>query len=198
MSITYPLYPQFRDIDLKMKDPTISHRAQNGRRIARKVSGQLWSFVLTYPPMKRESFYPVIGALAKARGEYDTFTIIPPNLATPIGTQTTTVNVGGNYSAGTAAVVLSGGTVGATLKAGDVLKFSNHTKVYMVTDDLTVGGAGTATINITPPLVSAVTTSHTIQFSDVPFTVALVNELQEIKANVAGYYSYELDVEEVY
>lgn len=198
MSITYPTTPGFRDIDLKMKDPTIAFRAQNGRRIVRKVNGHLWSFTLSYPPMKREDFSPVIGALAKARGEYDTFTVIPPNLATPMGTQIANTTVGGNKSAGSTSITLSGGTVGATFKAGDVVKFSNHTKVYMITDDSTVGGGGTATINIVPPLTTAITTSHTAQHSNVPFTIALTNELQEIRANVAGFYSYELDVEEVY
>lgn len=198
MAYTYPTSPGFRDITLRLDDPSISFRSQNGKRIIRKVSGHIWSGTLTYPPMTAATFAPVRGFIAKLRGEYNTFTIIPPNLATPQGTQTTDTTVAANASAGAITANISGGTVGATFKAGDVLKFSNHDKVYMITDDATVSGAGTATLNFVPPLVSAITTSHTAKHSSVPFTMALTNKIQEFKTSVDGLNMYELDMIEVF
>lgn len=199
MSITYPTTPSFRDITLKATDPTVVFRAQNGRRIARKVSGHYWSFVLSYPPLTRELFAPVMGAIIKARGQYETFTVVPPNLATPQGTQLADTAVSANRSAGSTSVPISGAGAGKTFKVGDILKFSNHAKVYMLTADATANGSGVATLTITPPLVSAITaTTTTVKHANVPFTVAMTNELQEINTNVAGYYTYELDVEEVF
>lgn len=196
---TYPTSPGFRSVNLKLNDPTITFRAQSGRRITRKVSGHLWGMTFTYPPMTKEQFRPVLGFLAKLRGVYNTFTVVPPNLATPIGTQTADTTVAASAAVGATAISLSGATALATFKAGDVVKFSNHTKVYMITDDATADGAGLASINVSPPLLSAVTiTTTTAKHSNVPFTMALVNSLQEVEANVVGHYTYELDAEEVF
>lgn len=197
MAITYPTSPPFKAINLRMNDPSIVSRAQNGRRIARKVSGHYWMLTLTYPPKKREDFAPVIGAVAAAQGQFQTFTVVPPNLATPQGTQTSDTVVAASASAGATSVDLSGAGASATFKVGDVLKFSNHSKVYMLTSDSTADGGGLATLTFNPPLVSAVTiTTTTIKHSNVPFNVALTGGIQEISTNVSGFYSFELDVEE--
>ena len=198
MPLTYPTSPGFRDIVIKMNDPSITFRAQNGRRISRKVSGHLWSGTLTYPPMTKASFVPIRGFLAKLRGQYNTFTIIPPNLANPLGTQIADTTVATGQAIGATSVPISGATSGNTFRAGDVLKFSNHDKVYMVTDDATASVGGTATINFVPPLLTAITTSHTVKHKDVPFTMALTNALQEMQTSVADIYTYELTCEEVF
>jgi len=199
MAITYPTSPPFKAVNLRMNDPAIMFRSQSGRRIVRKVSGQYWLLTLTYPPKKRSDFAPVIGALAKAQGQYQTFTVIPPNLATPEGTQTSNTTVATTTAVGATAIPISGAGAAATFKAGDILKFSNHTKVYMLTDDSTADGSGLATLNINPPLLTSVTaTTTTVQHSNVPFTVSLSNGVQEIKTDVAGFYTYELDVEEAF
>lgn len=198
MAITYPSSPRFRSINFRMEDPTIVFRAQSGRRITRKAGGHIWYFTLSYPPMSKSDFKPVLGALAKARGRYQTFTVIPPNLKDPEGTQLNDTNVAANASAGSSSVLISGATASATFKAGDICKFSNHSKVYMVTDDATADGTGAATLSIAPPLIEDVTTAHTVKHKDVPFTVSLENDIQEITTEVSGYYRYELDVSEAY
>jgi hypothetical protein len=199
MAITYPTSPKFRAIDLKMVDPTVVFRAQSGKRVSRKVGGQYWSFTLTYPPLKDSEFSPVRGAVVRARGQYETFTVIPPNLATPQGTQTADTVVAASTAIGNTSIPISGATIGATIKSGDVLKFSNHAKVYMIVEDTVADGAGLATLTITPPLITAITiTTTTVKHANVPFTVALTNAMQEIKTDVAGFNRYELDVEEVF
>jgi len=197
MSLVYPTSPGFRAIGLKMSDPTITFRSQNGKRISRKVGGHLWSFTLTYPPMTKEQFRPIIGFLAKVRGRYNTFTITPPNLATPLGTQVNDTTVNADRAAGNTSVNVTGNPL-STYKAGDVVKFSGHNKVYMLTDDATANASGVATLNFEPPLTTALTLGEAAKHSNVPFTVALTGDLQEISANVAGFYNYELDVEEVF
>ena len=198
MAYTYPTTPSFRDMVIRMNDPSITFRAQNGRRISRKVSGHLWSGTLTYPPMTKASFVPIRGFLAKLRGQYNTFTIIPPNLANPLGTQIADTTVATGQAVGAITVPISGATSGNTFKAGDVLKFSNHDKVYMLTDDATASGGGTATLSFMPPLVTAITTSHTVKHKNVPFTMALTNSLQEMQTSVTDLYTFELECEEVF
>jgi len=197
MSHPYPTTPSFREMTIKMDDPTISFRAQNGRRIVRKVSGHLWSGTLMYPPLTKAQFTPVRGFLAKMRGQFDTFTIVPPNLANPLGTQLTDTTVDAAQAIGSTSVVVNGTASGKTFRSGDVLKFSNHAKVYILTDD-TTATATTATLNFVPPLLTALTTAHTVKHKDVPFTMALTNSVQEMKTSVSDLYTFELDMEEVF
>lgn len=188
---------QFKAIGFKSIDPTLVSYSQSGKRVVRKVSGgHKWEFTLSFPPMTKAQFKPILGFIASVRGQYSTFTVIPPNLKTPSGTQTADTTVGANASAGSTSVQLTGGTYLNTIVSGDVIKFSNHDKVYAITADATFDVSGNATISIIPPLTSDITTAHTAKHSNVPFTVALKNSVQEYAARVDGYYTYELDVEE--
>ena len=153
---------------------------------------------MTYPPMSKTTFGPIRGFIGKLRGRYNTFTVIPPNMATPNGTQTSDTTVASNASAGATSVDISGAGASATFKSGDVLKISSHDKVYMLTDDSTATGGGLATLNFVPPLLEDITTAHTIKHSNVPFTMALTGEVQEMRTRVDGLYTYELDMEEVF
>ena len=197
MSIIYPSTPAFMAINFKLDDPTTSFRSQNMKRIARKASGQMWSFTIAYPPISSDNIRNILGAIAKARGSYQTFTVTPPNLSTPRGTQTSNTTVATTTAVGATSVPITGASTN-TFKAGDILKFSNHTKVYTITDD-TTAVAGAATLSISPPLIVQVTgSSTTVQHSNVSFTVSLASDLQEIKTDVFNLSSYQLDVEEVF
>jgi len=83
--------------------------------------------------------------------------------------------------------------ISGTLKAGDFIKFANHSKVYMVTADLT--GAGN--VSIEPALVANVADNEAITFDSVPFTMRLRNDIQTYDLNANEQYSYEIDMIEV-
>lgn len=197
MPFVYPTSPSFREMTMRMEDPSVSFRSQNGRRAVRKVSGHLWSGTFVYPPMTKAQFTPIRGFLAKLRGVYNTFTIVPPHLANPVGTQLTDTTVNVAAAIGATSVVVGNTAVGRTFIAGDVLKFSNQDKVYILTDDTTSTGT-TATIKFAPPLITAVTTAHTVKHKDVPFTCALSNSVQEMKTDLMDLYYFEIDIEEVF
>jgi len=193
---SFPL-TNFRAINLKMNDPSITFRSQNGRRVSRKVGGHLWSFTLTFPPMTKEKFRPVIGFIAGLRGSYSTFTVVPPNLAVPQG-HIITSGVIGTAAAGATQVDVSNNTGGTIeLRMGDIIKFSNHNKVYMLTTDVTIVDGQNELVGVSCPLLQSVS-STPLTNNQVPFTVALNNDLQEIKTEVNGLYTFELDVTEVY
>lgn len=189
-------YTNYRAVNFRDIDPTLVDYSQSGKRVVRNIGGQKWTFTLSFPPMTKAQFKPVLGFVAALRGQYGTFTIIPPNLKTPLGTQTADTAVAANKAVGATSIDLSGGTVSATALSGDVIKFSNHDKVYMLTSDATFDGGGLATVAIKPPLVTAITTAHTVKHSSVPFTMALKGSEQEFSTGVYELYRYELDCEE--
>jgi pSer/pThr/pTyr-binding forkhead associated (FHA) protein len=88
-------------------------------------------------------------------------------------------------------------TGSGTLKAGDIIKFSNHDKVYMLTADVTLANSVANTIDIFPNLLTALPSSGENVITDnVPVKVRLANETQEFKLGIDNLYQYELDVAE--
>ena len=102
-------------------------------------------------------------------------------------------------SAGGTSITL-GGTRSGSLLAGDLIKFANHDKVYMVVADNSDITSGALTIE--PPLKSAVSGSA-ITFDSVPITVRLMSDMQEFQSDVSDkdgelLFSYEIDVVEAF
>ena len=79
-------------------------------------------------------------------GQVESFNIVPPTISTTRGTASGTITVANTTStspvislaSGSTAVGVTGGT--GTLKKGDLIKFSNHNKVYMITEDVNLDG----------------------------------------------------------
>jgi hypothetical protein len=134
---------------------------------------------------------PVFAFVMSQQGQLGTFTIVPPVIGNANGDVSGTVLVNGATNAGAVSVPIDG--ISGTLKAGDFIKFANHSKVYMVTADLT--GAGN--VSIEPALVANVADNEAITFDSVPFTMRLRNDIQTYDLNANEQYSYEIDMIEV-
>jgi len=187
---------QFQTLGIKSIQKTLISKSASGKKLARQIDGQRWSFTANIITGKRSDVYGELMAfIVKQRSGKENFTIVPPEISNARGTASGTPN--GTASAGATSITLGGSGTG-TLKAGDYIKFANHDKVYMVVEDQSDISTGTLTIE--PPLREAVSSSD-ISYDNVPFTVYLVNEMQEFGAigsdkdgNVL--YKFELDVEE--
>ena len=197
MAGTFPISnSQFQTLGIKSIQKTLISKSASGKKLARQIDGQRWSFTANIITGKRSDVYGELMAfIVKQRSGKENFTIIPPEISNTRGTASGTPN--GTASAGATSITLGGSGTG-TLKAGDYIKFANHDKVYMVVEDQSDISTGTLTIE--PPLREAVSSSD-ISYDNVPFTVYLVNEMQEFGAigsdkdgNVL--YKFELDVEE--
>ena len=97
----------------------------------------------------------------------------------------------GAHSAGDATITVDG--FSGVIKAGDFVKFGSHDKVYMVTSDQ----SGAGTLNIQPPLVTAVANDEAVTYNNVPFTVRLENDIQEWSLSGFDRYNFEIDLIEV-
>ena len=197
MAGTFPISnSQFQTLGIRSIQKTLLSKSASGKRFARQIDGQRWSFTANIITGKRSDVYGELMAfIVKQRSGKENFTIVPPEISNARGTASGTPN--GTASAGATSITLGGSGTG-TLKAGDYIKFANHDKVYMVVEDQSDISTGTLTIE--PPLREAVSSSD-ISYDNVPFTVYLVNEMQEFGAigsdkdgNVL--YKFELDVEE--
>ena len=186
----------FESLGIKSIQNTIISKTVSGKKLARQIDGQRWSFTARVITAKRSDVYGELMAfIVKQRSGKENFTIVPPEITDARGTASGTPN--GTASAGATSITLGGSGTG-TLKAGDFIKFANHDKVYMVVADQSDISTGSLTIE--PPLTTAVSSSD-IQYDNVPFTVYLTNDIQEfgmIGADKDGnaLYQFEFDVEE--
>jgi hypothetical protein len=187
---------KFESLGIKSIQTTIISKSVSGKKLARQIDGQRWSFTARVITAKRSDVYGELMAfIIKQRSGKENFTIIPPEVEDARGTASGTPH--GTASAGATSITL-GGTGTGTLKSGDFIKFANHDKVYMVVADQSDISTGSLTIE--PPLTTAVSSSN-ITYDNVPFTVYLTNDMQEfgvVGADKDGnlLYQFEFDVEE--
>ena len=197
MSGAFPISTaKFESLGIKSIQNTIISKTVSGKKLARQIDNQRWAFTVRIVTGTRSDVYGELMAfIVKQRSGKENFTIIPPEVEDARGTASGIPH--GTASAGDTSITL-GGTGTGTLKAGDMIKFANHDKVYMFVADQSDSSTGTLTIE--PPLTTAVSSSN-ITFDNVPFTVHLTNDVQEF--GVAGadkdgnaLYQFEFDVEE--
>ena len=164
-----------------------------------KTGGQYWSFVLQSPPLDRSDFMSIYSFIVSQNGSFESFTVVPPVVASTTGTMTGTVtltnNAGSTVAVGGSTVKVRSTDTG-TLKKGDIIKFSNHDKVYMLTSDTTFDGSSTLDLDIFPPLVNAVSDTHTVTYIDVPVKVFFVENQHSYSVGPDLLYTYEIEVRE--
>jgi len=193
----------YSDYTLTSEQPTLVNDSVSGKSIDRHVNGHLWSFSINFPKLTALEFAELDGFLTD-KSTYKSFTItLPDREPQGIATGTPLVNTSsGGYAKGSSSINVDGFTVATTdiLKAGDLLKFANHTKVYMNIADVDSGAAnnltledgsgvllledgfellledsGQSTLTIEPPLMEAVADNEALTVTNVPFTVLNTN-----------------------
>jgi hypothetical protein len=92
--------------------------------------------------------------------------------------------------------VSAGTTATGALKAGDFVKFSNHNKMYQLTEDATIDSSGNLTLSIWPGLYSAITTTTDAVYWDVAFTVFNTEQVQEYEFGIGDQASISLKLHE--
>ena len=201
MSGTFPIATaKFETMGFSSKQNTISSKSINGKHLSRVVDNQRFGFTARVIVGKRSDIYGELMAfIIKQRSGKESFDIVPPDISSAKGNVSGTVLVNGTFAAGVTSVNVDGMT--GTLKAGDLIKFASHTKVYMVVADSTADGSNEATLTIEPPLQSNITDDSVVTFNNVAFKVHLENDIQEfgvVGADKDGnaLYQFEFDVEE--
>jgi hypothetical protein len=185
--MSYPTDPEFQAIDVKLNYNNVKSQTRSGRTQVRNIGAALWSFTAKYNNLTRDEMGPVVGFIAATQGGSSSFTIVPPVISSTRGTASGTLLANGASSAGDRTVPVDG--ISGTLKAGDFIKFANHTKVYMLTND--ISGSGTMTIE--PALHEAVSNNEAVTYNSVPFTMRVARDVQRFQ--LSGFDQYQVEVD---
>ena len=198
MSGAFPSTPILSAVELSSEVPTLLDLTQSGKRNVRQFGAQRWALNLSFPDtLSRDQFMPIFAFILKQKGRVGTFTFVSPELATPRGVATGTPLVDSAQTGDS--VITDGWTASQTgiMKAGDIIKFASHNKVYMVTEDVNSDGAGSATLPIEPALIQQVANDEAITVSNVPFTCMLAGETDTYSVSGPLLYAYGLSLLEV-
>ena len=196
----FPTSPGFSAVGFKQNTITKRTQTASGRIIRSSNATTLWSGTLAFPTMTLQEFRPIQGFIALTQGTLNEFDIVIPIVSQSQSTvaASLTATVDGAHSAGDTTVNISTNFGDeAVLKAGDIVRFANHTKVYMCTTDINTDSAGDAVLNIQPALTEDLSNSESITTNDVPVRMILSSDVQEFGYRTDGLVSYEIDVAEV-
>lgn len=183
----------YRALDWQSNTRSRVTTAVSGKVQRIKTGAQHWSFKLQSPSMTRAEFMADYSFLVQLDGQVVSFTIIPPKIGSARGTATGTLTNDATVAAGQSACQTDGGS--GTLLKGDLIKFSNHDKVYMVTADETISGTNDA-ISFYPPLTTAITSSTTVAYDNVPVKVYMDKDEVKFITQTDDSYKYEIVLNE--
>lgn len=191
----------FRTLDFQSNSNTRVTTSVSGKTQRRKIGAQSWSLKLQSPAMEKADFMADFSFLVQQDGQFGSFTIVPPDIGSSRGTATGTITVvddssvdpAYNNGKGSKNIGVSGGS--GTLKKGDLIKFSNHEKVYMITEDVNLDGSSVDVVSFYPPLVEDLGAA-TITYTNVPIKVYLDTDQIKTITQADGLYKYEIVINE--
>jgi hypothetical protein len=199
MSGQFPTSPNFRSLNFKDNRPTLVNQTLSGKKQVRQIGSQYFSFTVQMPPLQREKAQEVFAFLQKQKGSFEDFTIVAPLDNLGAGKAETDIQVVGAHTSGDATIALDGFTANQTgaLKAGDLVKFAGHSKVYMVQNNIDADGSGALTLQISPNLITTLADNEAVTVNKPSFTVYLESNEIMYSTDASGFYSISFDVREV-
>lgn len=192
MSGTFPNSPAPSTLTLKSVQPTLLSVTHSLRRQVRSRGGQRFGLTLGYTDLTRAEMAPLIAFALSQRGQFGTFQIVPAVLGYSQGNVAGAPVANGASAAGSRSVPTRGWT--GSLKAGDLVKFANHSKVYMLTAD----AAGAAALAIEPGLFASVADGEAIVTANVPMTVSFAKDDHDWPLGSGVLMDWSLDVVEAF
>lgn len=199
MSGAFPTSPNFRTLNFKDNRPTLVNQTLSGRKQVRQIGSQFFSFTVQMPPLTQSDSQAIFAFLQKQKGSFENFTIAHPLDNLGASKAETDILVNGSHTASDASIALDGFTANTTgaLKAGDLIKFASHTKVYMVQTDIDSDGSGALTVLISPNLISSLADNEAVTVNRPSFTVYLESNEIMYSTDPTGLFSISFDVREV-
>ena len=189
--MSYPTNPPFSAINLQSINRNVTSETKSGRMQVRSTGSQQWAFTAQYTTLTKAAFMPVYAFCVSQGGQLGTFEVIPTEISSSRGDISGTMQTSETGELNETQLNVDG--FSGTIKAGDFVKFNNHSKVYMVTSDLT----GNGVLNITPGLKETVPDNTIVIYDNVPFTMRLSNDIQEFDVNGKDLFDFEVDLIEV-
>ena len=197
--MSFPTTLQPSAVTIKSNRPNVTAYTLSGKRSVRQFASQYFSMTINMPAMTQSQYQEYHAFLVSKKGGFSTFTIDYPIANNGADKNSSTVLTRTTHSIGATSIQVDGLTASTNdvVKAGDLIKFNGHNKVYMVTGDVNSNSSGQSTINIEPPLQSALTDNEAIDLNKPAMTVALEQDDVLVTTDATNTFKISFDVREV-
>ena len=197
MSGTFPTTIKPSSLSLQDNRPNLINQSVSGKRVTRKYGAQFFTLDITLPPLSKDDSMDVFAFLKKQQNSFDKFDYTYPITNRGANRTQTDIVVNGSHSVGDSTIALSGFDNSTTdvLKAGDIIKFANHDKVYMVESNLTSDSSGNATVTISPSIIATLANSEAVTVDQPNFKVYLDSDIL-YTTNTSGLFSISFTLRE--
>tara|TARA_Y100000592_G_scaffold79118_1_gene124684 strand:+ start:37 stop:660 length:624 start_codon:yes stop_codon:yes gene_type:complete len=204
MSGTFPTTIKPSSLSLQDNRPNLINQSVSGKRVTRKYGSQFFTLDITLPSLSKDDAMDVFAFLKKQQNSFDKFDYQYPITNRGANRTQTDIVVNGSHSVGDNTIALSGFDNSTTdvLKAGDVIKFANHDKVYMVTKDNSdppvnpsSDGSGNATVTIEPSIISSLANSEAVTVDQPNFKVYLNGDIL-YATDTSGFFAINFSLRE--
>tara|TARA_R100001440_G_scaffold70651_1_gene93154 strand:+ start:163 stop:765 length:603 start_codon:yes stop_codon:yes gene_type:complete len=197
MSGTFPTTIKPSSLSLQDVRPNLINQSISGKRVTRKYGSQYYSLDITLPSLSKDDAMDVFAFLKKQQNSFDKFDYQYPITNRGANISQTDIVVNGSHSVGDNTIALSGfdASTSNVLKAGDLIKFANHTKIYMVEADLTSDSGGNATVTISPSIIATLANSEAVTVNQPNFKVYLESDVL-YTTDASGLFSISFSLRE--
>jgi len=191
---TTPAGPGFVSQTITDNSPGMIHNLNSGGSISVKFKGNYWTIAIAYPQLTIAEGSTIVPFLFSLQGGFTNFYIQLPTHANPNSGAWSTVPSASSVGLGAVAnqVVVTGwaaatSAAGSTLTTGDMIKFTNIKKVYMIVNTELSGDTMTLSLNTEIADLAALSTS-TLQPNDIKFRVRIDGKAPSVSLNADGLY----------
>jgi hypothetical protein len=205
----YPSNPGFNTVNFVLNTPSQISETNSGKIRRTGYGVSYYSFEVQYPSLTPLQAGTVTGFLSQTFGPQLSFEIVLPIISYSKSTNQPTTNctvtaadtnIGATNAIGAKVVKLTNcGANKFVLAAGDLFKFSNHSKVYMCSAPCSSDGSGNATLFFSGSLVSPIVSgTTTIVRNAVPFTCVLSEDTQQWDVGQGGMTTIRVAMRETW
>ena len=197
MSGTFPTTIKPSSLSLQDNRPNLINQSVSGKRVTRKYGSQFFTLDIILPSLSKDDAMDVFAFLKKQQNSFDKFNYTYPITNRGANRSQTDIVVNGSHSVGDTTIALSGfdNSTSNVLKAGDVVKFANHDKVYMVESNLDSDSSGNATVTISPGIIATLANSEAVTVDQPTFKVYLDSDIL-YTTNTTGLFSISFTLRE--
>lgn len=154
--------------------------------------GAVWTTTVTLPPMLKADAGAWQVFFMQLHGRHGSFLLGDPDAKTIQGSATGTMSANGDHSVGAYTIQVDGLNASQTtgFKKGDYVQFGSGatSKLHMIVEDIPTTSSGGATLEIEPPLKTAVANDSVIVYDSAKAVMRMdTNELSWNADQVSTY-----------
>ena len=186
-------------IQVTIDQPTLVSTTNSLTSQRRSLGAHRIELDYTYAPMTANEMQPFIAFFNAMQGQGKAFKLNVPkeliNDTTHIADSSTHTSTA-SYAVGIREVTVDGfgNNLSTAIKGGNMIQFSNHDKIYIVSASGGSDGSGNCKIRFEPALLTAITSSQTLNTfnQDIPMHVIFASDKIQFDVDSALLYGFKV------